>query len=89
MGTTHRALCAFKRRVRSSVCLIVPYPIQTGRLYVSTDRRLPGTGELNYRNILRKARSIGYSGYVECEFVAHDDPEGGIETVAALLGDGR
>lgn len=45
------------------------------------DRRWPGEGELHYRNIYRRLREAGFDGYVECEFLAHDDPEGAVRSV--------
>lgn len=58
-----------------------------GHLHIAgvPGRRWPGAGELHYGNILRKLRAVGYEGYVECEFLAHEDPEGAIRAVRAML----
>lgn len=38
-------------------------------------RDAPGTGELNYENVLTALDTAGYEGYVGCEFIPDGDPE--------------
>ncbi|GAA0682958.1 hydroxypyruvate isomerase family protein [Natronoarchaeum mannanilyticum] len=45
-------------------------------------RAEPGTGELNYENVLAAINDAGYEGYVGCEFSPTGDPD---EAVAEIL----
>ena len=47
-------------------------------------RHEPGTGELNYENVLAEIKESGYDGYVGCEFVPTGDPETALADVKAL-----
>ena len=51
-------------------------------------RNEPGTGELNYENILTALVDAGYSGYVGLEFIPESDPEEAVRRVFTLIDDG-
>lgn len=51
-------------------------------------RNEPGTGEINYENVLRALSDVGYDGYVGCEFIPTGEPVTALsdvlETVRAI-----
>lgn len=49
-------------------------------------RHEPGTGELNYANILRSLREVGYEGFVGCEFRPVASSEEALKQVKELIG---
>ncbi len=49
-------------------------------------RRLaPGTGEINYPNIMKMLKTAGYTGYIGLEYQAADDRENELKSVVKLL----
>lgn len=48
-------------------------------------RHEPGTGEINYQNVLSALAGAGYDGYVGCEFTPLTDPETAIHDVRNTL----
>jgi hydroxypyruvate isomerase len=42
------------------------------------DRNEPGTGEINYKNVLAKLDALGYSGWVGCEYRPLGNTEDGL-----------
>jgi hydroxypyruvate isomerase len=48
-------------------------------------RHEPGTGEINYPNVLEALADAGYDGYVGCEFEPTGDPVDAIRAVGELL----
>jgi len=48
-------------------------------------RQEPGTGEINYPNVLSALADAGYEGIVSCEFEPTGDPEAAIRDVGSLL----
>lgn len=48
-------------------------------------RHEPGTGELDYGNILTAVADSDYDGYVGCEFSTTVDPEDALAHVRSLL----
>lgn len=47
-------------------------------------RKEPGTGEVNYANIFRTLREVGYKGYVDMEMGTSSTPERAVEVVKKL-----
>ena len=43
-------------------------------------RHEPGTGEINYPNVLRAIDDAGYQGYVALEYVPGDGTEAGLDS---------
>lgn len=62
---------------------------QIGHVHVGDvpGRHEPGTGEINYPNVLQAFADAGYDGYVGCEFEPIGEPEDAIRAVGALLAD--
>jgi len=58
-----------------------------GHVHVADNpgRHEPGTGELNYANVLDAIRETGYDGYVGCEFRPTGDPMTALEDVKAMV----
>jgi len=48
-------------------------------------RHEPGTGEINYPNVLEALADAGYDGYVGCEFQPIGNPESAIRDVGKML----
>lgn len=48
-------------------------------------RHQPGTGELNYENILAALNQAGYDGFVGCEFFPTDEPDDAVRSVVDLV----
>jgi len=48
-------------------------------------RHEPGTGEINYPNVLSALADAGYDGYVSCEFEPTGEPEAAIRHVGSLV----
>lgn len=48
-------------------------------------RHEPGTGELNYENVVRAIADTGFDGYIGCEFWPTDDPDVTLEAAVELL----
>ncbi|WP_238532941.1 hydroxypyruvate isomerase family protein [Halalkalicoccus jeotgali] len=48
-------------------------------------RHEPGTGELNYENVVRAIADTGFDGYIGCEFWPTDDPDATLEAAVELL----
>lgn len=48
-------------------------------------RHEPGTGELNYDNVLGALTDAGYDGYVGCEFVPQGDDTAAVERCRSFL----
>ncbi|SFR64741.1 hydroxypyruvate isomerase family protein [Halogeometricum limi] len=48
-------------------------------------RHEPGTGELNYRNVLAALAEAGYDGYVGCEFFPVGDPADAVADVVDVV----
>jgi hydroxypyruvate isomerase len=44
-------------------------------------RHEPGTGEINYANVIRALADAGYDGYVGCECFPEGDPDAAVERV--------
>ncbi len=59
-----------------------------GHLHVADvpGRHEPGTGEINYRNVLRAVEAAGYAGYVGLEYQPQADPAATLATVKARAG---
>ena len=49
-------------------------------------RKEPGTGEVNYPNIFRVLRQVGYSGYIGMEHGTSSTPQHAIRTVKKMAG---
>ncbi|SDK53866.1 hydroxypyruvate isomerase family protein [Natronorubrum texcoconense] len=49
-------------------------------------RHEPGTGELNYANIIDALEESGYDGFVGCEFSPLEDPDEAMAATRELLG---
>ncbi|WP_101294241.1 hydroxypyruvate isomerase family protein [Halegenticoccus soli] len=47
-------------------------------------RHEPGTGELNYPNVLAAIAETGYDGYVGCEFFPAGDPDEAVRSVVDM-----
>lgn len=47
-------------------------------------RHQPGTGEINYRNVLSAIEKTGYSGYLGCEFIPTCDTRSASEYILSL-----
>jgi hydroxypyruvate isomerase len=60
---------------------------QIGHVHVGDvpGRHEPGTGEINYPNVLAALAEAGYDGYVGCEFEPTGRPEDAIRTVGELI----
>jgi hydroxypyruvate isomerase len=60
---------------------------QIGHVHVGDvpGRHEPGTGEINYPNVLGALADAGYDGYVGCEFEPTGSPEAAIRSVGELL----
>ncbi|MFB6217677.1 MAG: hydroxypyruvate isomerase family protein [Halobacteriaceae archaeon] len=58
-----------------------------GHVHVADNpgRHEPGTGELNYGNVLAAIRDAGYEGYVGCEFTPTGDPLDALADVKSLV----
>ena len=48
-------------------------------------RHEPGTGEINYPNVLAALANAGYDGYVGCEFAPTGEPEEAIRAVGEMI----
>lgn len=48
-------------------------------------RHEPGTGEINYQNVLRKIDELGYEGFVGLEFLPTKSPDEALREVKALI----
>ena len=48
-------------------------------------RHEPGSGEINYPNLLRFIDEAGYEGWIGCEYVPAGETEAGLEWAAAYL----
>ncbi|MBC9987982.1 hydroxypyruvate isomerase [Haloferax sp. AS1] len=44
-------------------------------------RREPGTGEINFDNVLSAINDAGYDGYIGCEFRPSGDPDDAVEAI--------
>ena len=49
------------------------------------DRRVPGTGEINFLNVLKAAREAGYDGYVGLEYQPRGDDRASLEPIGQIV----
>lgn len=58
-----------------------------GHIHIADNpgRHEPGTGEINYRNILRTIQESSYDGYVGCEFIPKQEPLAALRGVRDLI----
>ena len=47
-------------------------------------RHEPGTGEINYENIIRKLAELNYTGMIAMEFYPTSDPVGKLRTAREM-----
>lgn len=66
---------------------LIEFLDEIGHLHVADvpGRHEPGTGELNYRNILSAVNDAGYDGYVGFEFRPAKEPETALSAVQNLV----
>jgi hydroxypyruvate isomerase len=49
------------------------------------DRRVPGTGEINFLNVLEAAKHAGYDGYVGLEYMPRGDDSASLEPIRQIV----
>jgi hydroxypyruvate isomerase len=61
---------------------------QLGHVHIGDvpGRHEPGTGEINYRNVLQWIHDSGYDGYMGFEYRVTDDTWSSLERVRGVLG---
>ena len=48
-------------------------------------RHEPGTGELNYKNIIKVLKSLGYRGFIGCEFFPREDSRRALDALKHIF----
>ncbi len=71
-----------------SICdTITAYSDTFGHVHIADapGRHEPGTGEINYPNVIKHLEEVGYQGYVGCELFPKNSSEEAVKAIMAVL----